>query len=111
MKTNLAKNIISMNVHSHNNRVAAFCEYYNLTEEEAKSAVELLDEYLGYGYTAEVLVLALRDKMDVSSQSIRLIKSGAYKNELVFQYLIEVAADNKANGVAAQSKIKQKLTT
>ena len=110
METNVAKNNKQIDVQIHNARVLSFCEYYGLTEEEAISAIDLLDNHLRYGYTSEVIMLALRDKIQLTSQSIRLIKTGAYKNETVFKYLLEVAAENKADGVAAQRTIKEKLT-
>lgn len=111
MKTNITEKKIPIDMRLHNARIKAFCEFYLLTEEEARSAIELLDENLGYGYTSEVLSLALRNEVQITAQSIRLIKNGAYKNERVFKFLLEVAADNKADGVAARLEIKEKLTT
>lgn len=110
MKTNLKKNIEQMDMRLHNSRIKAYREFYFLTEEEAISAIDLLDNNLGYGYTGDVIALALRNEVLISEQSIRLIKNGAYKNENVFNFLLEIAADNKAEGVAARQQIKQKLT-
>tara|TARA_R100000306_G_C4366297_1_gene137801 strand:- start:809 stop:1144 length:336 start_codon:yes stop_codon:yes gene_type:complete len=110
LKTNLKKNSEQIDVQSHNARISAFCEFYNLTPEEAESAIDLLDNNLGYGYTADVIALALRNETQITSQSIRLIKRGAYKNQTVFDFLLEVAATNKSDGKKAQNSIKQKLT-
>lgn len=111
MKTNLKKNPEQIDMQLHNERLNAFCEFYELSIEEAESAIDLLDNNLGYGYTSDVIALALRNESQITSQSIRLIKIGKYKNQKVFDFLLEVAATNKSEGNKAQNSIKEKLTT
>jgi len=97
-------------MHSHKLRIENFKKYYNLTAEEAESAIELLDEHLPHGYTEDVVALALRNEVNVSSNSVRLIKGGHYKNTKIFDYILEFAAESKANEIAAHKSIKKTLS-
>jgi len=97
-------------MHSHNLRLENFKKYYNLSKEEATSAMNLLDHHLPHGYSEDIVALALRNQVNVSSQSVRLIKGGHYKNTKVFEFIIEFAAERKANELAAHSSIKKNLS-
>lgn len=107
MKTKISKKTTEKNVQSHNERIKTFCSMYEMSRPEAKKAVNLIDNYLPYGYTRQVRSLVATHKKEVSSQSIRLIKKGAYRNDIVFKCLLQVAAENKKNGVAARKTIKK----
>ena len=95
----------------HKERVEAFCKNYGFTEEEAISAIELLDRYLGYGYTHEIVSLAMRNEMQVSRQTVRLVKLGHTKNPKLFNLLLDFAVEAQAEGVAARQTIKESITT
>ena len=97
-------------MHSHNLRIESFKKNYNLSEEEAKSAIELLDNFLPHGYSEQIIVLALRNKENITANSVRLIKAGNYKNARVFKYLIEFAAEKKAIELAAHVDIKKTIS-
>lgn len=94
----------------HNQRIDNFKKFYNLSVEEANSATELLDKYLPHGYSEDVVALALRNAVQVSSQSVRHIKAGNYKNTKVFDFIIEFAAENKANEIAAHNSLKENIS-
>tara|TARA_R100000963_G_C4592365_1_gene69098 strand:+ start:76 stop:417 length:342 start_codon:yes stop_codon:yes gene_type:complete len=101
-RTNINENITLYDVQMHKERIDAFCNNYSLTEEEALSAIELLDGYLGYGYAQEIVSLALKNEIQVSRQVVRKVKLGHTKNPKIFNLLLEYAAEEKAEGVAAR---------
>ncbi len=109
-ETNINEKSTPIDVQLHKERIEAFIANYNLTEEEAISAIILLDENLKRNYTYEIVRLALQNEMQVSRQTVRLVKMGHTNNLKLFNYLIEFAAEVKANGVAARKTLKENVT-
>ncbi len=109
METNLNKKQKQKDSHSYNKRLKTFQTNYNLTKEEAISAITLLDEYLPYGYTQGIVLMASKNKMNVTKQVVRLVKFGKTKNTILFNYLIKFASENKANEMTVRRKIKDGL--
>lgn len=109
MGTNLNKKNKQNIVHVHKARVKSLCEFYDLTEDEALAAINMLDENLKYGYTKEVMA-ELEENKNISKQVIRHVKAGTTKNPLLFNFLLDFAIKCKFGVVAAQKGIKEKLT-
>jgi hypothetical protein len=113
LKTKVNNKKQSKVVHSHNERIDIYQSFYNLTREEAESALILLEENLPSkgtkGYTEQIIAMATRDSLNVSSQVIRLVKMGVTKNPTIFNYLLNFAADKKVQAEAAARKLKETL--
>lgn len=110
LETNIPQKTEPKNMHSHNVRIKNFKKYYKLTQEEAISAIELLDEYLPHGYSEDIVAMAFQNKINITSQSVRSIKGGHYKNTTVFNYILNFAAEKKANEIAAHNSFKKILS-
>ena len=74
MGTNLNKKNKQNIVHVHKARVKSLCEFYDLTEDEALAAINMLDENLKHGYTKEVMA-ELEANNNISKQVITSCKS------------------------------------
>ncbi len=106
-EANIKQKNTSLDVQLHKERINAFVRNYNLSEEEAISAIELMDSQLKRGYTKQVVSLARKKKMLISRQTVRLVKMGHNNNQKLFKYLLELAAELKANEVAARKTLKE----
>ena len=96
-------------MHLHNQRISNFSKYYNLSSKEASALIDLFDKYLGHGYTEEIIALASKNNVDVSSQTVRHIRAGNYKNTLIFKFLTDFATSCKIKELAAQKEIKKNI--
>lgn len=110
METKVNKNEDDGNSDVQRRRLKNFQEHYLLTQEEAQSAVTLMDTYLSRGYTKEIVAIALKNDIRVTRQIVRLVKLGKTKNLFLFGCLIEIASENKAKDVVTSGKIKKNLS-
>ncbi len=108
-ETNINEKPMPKNVQSHNARIKAFCDNYSLSPEEAKSAIDLMDKQLCYGYTDEIILRAERNGLQVSPQTVRFVKRGQTKNITIFNYLIDFATVIKESKVRVKGSIQKNM--
>lgn len=92
-------------MHLHKEKVKKYKEYYELTTAQAEKAIELFT-HLRRGYSSEVVNMASKKGIEITSQAVRHIKMGERKNPIIFNFLVHLAQIEKANGVAAREKLK-----
>ena len=90
-------------------KITVFKEHYELSAQEAKTVIELLDKYLPGNYTEEIRRLAKEDEREFKGDHIRQVRSGRYKNLFIFQYLLQYASASKNASVAAKQAIKANM--
>ena len=86
----------------HEIRILNFQDAYKLNKEDAESAAKLLDEYLKYGYTADVIQKAKEENLEVKSSLVRLVKNGSSCNPRLFRIMLDLAKENQKPVVAVQ---------
>lgn len=97
MSVKINKKIIAESDNETENKIASFMKHYNLTREEAISAIDLFDEYLTSKYTYAVLEMVLNSHNHVRRPgTVRQIKMGIRKDTLVFNAMLKYAMDRKA---------------
>ena len=110
MKTKVNKNGNDDDSSVYRRRVQYFQHNYQLTEEEAASAIALLDAYLPHGYTRIIVQLAKEQGVIITKQVVRLVKLGKTNNPLLFHLLLEFASEQKASELDVRGKIKKNLS-
>ena len=101
MGTNITTKKVADNVQSHKTKIELYVEHYSLTVEEATQLLELFDKHIEYGYTELIIAMAAGRGKGYTSQVVRNVKNGYYKNQELFNMLIEFVTTQECEAVAA----------